>query len=130
MDVNMTFLHGNLEEEIYMQQPEGFVRKGKENLVCQLKKSLYELKQAPQQWHRKFEAFMVEHDFHKTQVDHCVFVKRYDRGDFLILLQYIDDLLIIGEEPMKNRSLKKTLRKSFAMNDMGPTKQILGMHIV
>ena len=73
---------------------------------------------------------MVEHDFRKKQPHHIVFVKRYDGGDFLILLQYIDDLLIIGEEPMKNRSLKKTLRKSFAMNDMGPTKQILGMHIV
>ena len=78
LDVKTTFLHGELDEEIYMQQPEGFVEKGKENLVCWLNKSLYGLKQAPCQWYKKFESFMLEHGFHKTQADHCMFVKRYD----------------------------------------------------
>ena len=63
LDVKTTFLHGQLDEEIYMDQPEGFMEKGKENLLCRLKKSLYGLKQAPCQWYKKFESFMVEHKF-------------------------------------------------------------------
>ena len=73
---------------------------------------------------------MVEHDFHKTQADGCVFVKRYDGGNFLILLLYIDDMLIVGWDPKKIGSLKKAVSKSFAMKDMGPTQKFLGMHIV
>ena len=61
LDVKTTFLHGNLEEEIYKEQPEGFKVKGKEQLVCKLKKSLYGLKQAPRQWYKKFDSFMMSH---------------------------------------------------------------------
>ena len=60
LDVKTAFLHGDLEEEIYMQQPQGYEVKGKENLVCRLKKSLYGLKQAPRQWYLKFDKFMIE----------------------------------------------------------------------
>ena len=60
LDVKTTFLHGDLEEEIYMQQPQGYEVKGKENLVCRLKKRLYGLKQAPRQWYLKFDRFMIE----------------------------------------------------------------------
>ena len=130
MDVKMTILHGEFDEEIYMQQPEGLVEKGKENLVCQLKKILYGLKQAPCQWYKKFESFMVEHEFKKTQAYHCVFAKRYDKGDFLIFLLYVDDMLIVGKGTKKIGSLKKALGKSFAMKNLGPAKQILGMNIV
>ena len=130
MDVKTTFLHGDLEEEIYMQQPKGFVEEGKENLVCRLRKSLYGLKQAPRQWYWKFESFMTDQGYHKTQADHCVFVKKFDGGDCLILLLYVDDMLIVERDQMKIRMLKKALSKSFSMKDMGPAKQILGMHIV
>ena len=77
LDFKTAFLHGDLEEKIYMEQPEGFEIAGKENLVCQLKKSLYSLKQAPRQWYKRFNSFMAEHDFKKTLTDHCVFVKKY-----------------------------------------------------
>jgi len=63
LDVKTTFLHGELEEDIYMQQPEGFAIQGKENQVCKLKKSLYDLKQAPRWWYKKFDNFMCSSGF-------------------------------------------------------------------
>ena len=85
LDVKITFLHEDLEEEIYVQQPEGFVEKGKENLLCRVK-SLYGLKQALWQWYRMFESFISNQGCHKTQVDHCIFVKKHNGQDFLVLL--------------------------------------------
>ena len=73
LDVKTTFLHGDLEEEMYMHQPEGFQVRGKEDMVCRLKKSLYGLKQAPRQWYLKFDSFMLEKGFIKCQSDHCVY---------------------------------------------------------
>ena len=129
LDVKMVFLHDDLEEEIYMEQPKGFKVLGKENLVCHLTKSLYGLKQAPRQWYKKFDTFMAEHDFKRTENDHCVFIKRYASGEFLILLLYVDDMLIVGQYRIKIAALKKDLSKSFAMKDLGPAKQIHGMRI-
>jgi hypothetical protein len=63
LDVKTAFLHGELEEVIYMYQPEGFVEPGKENLVCRLKKSLYSLKQSLRQWYRRFDSFVISHGF-------------------------------------------------------------------
>ena len=101
LDVKTAFLHGDLEEEIYMQQPEGFEVKGKENLVCKLKKSLYGLKQAPRQWYKKFDSFMMSHGYNRTSSDHCVFTRKFSNDDFIILLLYVDDMLIIGHDSSK-----------------------------
>ncbi|CAL1371306.1 unnamed protein product [Linum trigynum] len=70
MDVKTTFLTSDLEEEIYMQQPEGFKKEKKEDYVCRLRNSLYGLKQAPRQWYRKFETVMGEEGYKKTTSDH------------------------------------------------------------
>jgi hypothetical protein len=72
LDVKTTFLHGDLEEELYMKQREGFEENGKETLVCKLNHSLYGLKQAPKQWYLKFDSFMSEHNFSRCESDHCV----------------------------------------------------------
>ena len=112
-----------------MEQPEGFRVTGMKNLVCRLNKSLYRLKQAPRQWYKKFDSSMADHNFKETMNDHCVFMKRYASSDFLILLLYVDDMLIVGHDHKKIAALKNDLSKSFAMKDLGPARQILGMKI-
>ena len=96
MDVKIAFLHGDLEEEIYMVHPEGFEEKGKEHMVCRLKKSPYGLKQALRQWYKKFDSFMVGHGYTRIDADHCVYVRQFPNGKFIILLLYVDDMLIVG----------------------------------
>ncbi|KAL5804056.1 hypothetical protein ACOSQ3_030856 [Xanthoceras sorbifolium] len=128
LDVKTAFLHGDLEEEIYMRQPEGFKEAGKENLVCRLKKSLYGLKQAPRQWYKKFDSFMSSSGFTRCQADHCCYIKRFDNS-FIILLLYVDDMLIAGSDMQEIMNLKRELSKQFAMKDLGAAKQILGMRI-
>ncbi|RVX03577.1 Retrovirus-related Pol polyprotein from transposon TNT 1-94 [Vitis vinifera] len=129
LDVKTTFLHDDLDEEIYMEQPEGFTIKGKEHLVCQLKKNLYDLNEAPRQWYKKFDSFMVEHRYDRTTSDHCVFVKKFFDREFIILLLYVDDMLIVGRDTGKIDKLKKKLSKSFEMKDLGTTSRILGVKI-
>ncbi|XP_060672707.1 wall-associated receptor kinase-like 10 [Ziziphus jujuba] len=130
MDVKTAFLHGDLHEEIYMEQPEGFEVSGKENLVCKLKKSLYGLKQAPRQWYKKFDSFMVSQGYKRTAADQCVYIQKFSGGNFIALLLYVDDMLIVGQDAMKISKLKKALSKSFDMKDLGPAQQILGMQII
>ena len=129
MDVKTAFLCGDLDKEIYMEQPEGFAVKGKEDYVCKLKKSLYGLKQAPRQWYKKFESVMGEQGYRKTTSDHCVFVQKFSDDDFVILLLYVDDILIVGRNVSRIDSLKKQLSKFFAMKDLGLVKRILGIRI-
>ena len=95
LDVKTAFMHGDLDEEIFMEQPEGFKVKGKENLVCKLKKSLYGLKQVPRQWYKKFDSFMMSQEYKRTFADPCVYVRRFHDDKFIILLFYVDDMLIV-----------------------------------
>jgi hypothetical protein len=129
LDVKTTFLHGDLEEEIYMQQPQGYEVKGKENLVCRLKKSLYGLKQAPRQWYLKFDRFMTKQGYSRCHSDHYVYFKKLENGSFIILLLYVDDMLVAGSNMQDINVLKKKLANSFAMKDLGAAKKILGMRI-
>ena len=92
-------------------------------MVCKLKKSLYGLKQAPRQWYKKF---MVGHECTRTNADHCVYVRKFPNGKFVILLLYADDILIIGQDAGVTGNLKKDLFKSFDMKDLGLARQILG----
>jgi hypothetical protein len=94
MDVKTTFLNGELDEEIYMDQPDGFVVKGEERKVCKLLKSLYGLKQAPKQWHEKFDMTLMSAGFTINEADRCVHY-RHGGGESIILCLYVDDILII-----------------------------------
>ena len=128
LDVKTAFLHGDLEEDIYMTQPEGFEVPGKENLVCKLHKSLYGLKQAPRQWYKKFNEFMSNSGYNRCDMDHCCYVKKFV-DSYIILALYVDDMLIAGSSMTEINRLKQQLAENFEMKDLGPAKQILGMRI-
>jgi hypothetical protein len=129
LDVKTTFFHGDLDEEIYIQQPQGYEVKGKENLVCRLNKRLYGLNQAPRQWYLKFDRFMKEQGYSRCHSDDCVYFKRLENGSYIILLLYVDDMLVIGSNMKDINVLNKKLSNSFAMKDLGAAKKILSMRI-
>lgn len=128
MDVKTAFLHGELEEEIYMEQPEGLVKPGEEHLVCRLKKSLYGLKQAPRQWYKRFDSYMMKIGYQRCEYDCCVYVKSLDHSPIFLLL-YVDDMLIAANDMDDINRLKGLLGREFEMKDLGAAKKILGMEI-
>lgn len=129
MDVKTAFLHGNLEEEIYMVQPEGFVKTGEEELVCRLKKSLYGLKQAQRQWYKRFDTYMLQIEYQRCEYDCCVYVKNLGKNSPIFLLLYVDDMLIARCNMDDIVELKRLLGEEFEMKDLGAAKKILGMEI-
>ncbi|KAH9727213.1 Integrase catalytic domain-containing protein [Citrus sinensis] len=128
-DVKIAFLHRELEEEIYMLQPEGFAEKRKENLACRLNKSLYSLKQAPRCWYKRFDSFIMSLGYNRLSSYHCAYYKRFEDNDFIILLLYVDDMLVVGPNKDRLQELKAQLAKEFEMKDLGPINKILGMQI-
>ncbi|KAH9768531.1 hypothetical protein KPL71_011635 [Citrus sinensis] len=128
MDVKTTFLNGDLDEEIYMEQLEGFIAPGQEKKVCKLVKSLYGLKQAPKQWHKKFDHTMITSGFKINECDKCVYVKETE-NDYVILYLYVDDMLIVGSDDGMIKSTKNMLKSKFDMKDMGLADVILGIKI-
>ena len=129
MDVKTAFLHGDLEEEIYITQPDGFKVAGKENWVCKLNKSLYGLKQSPRQWYKRFDQFMIGQNYTRSNFDHCVYFRKLQDGSFIYLLLYVDDMLIASRNQGEICKLKAQLSKEFEMKDLGEAKKILGMEI-
>ena len=92
LDMKTAFLNGELEEEIYMFQPEGFEEK--ENLVCRLNKYLYGLKQTPRCWYKRFDSFIMGLGYNRHSSDPCAYYKRFGDVDFIILLLYVDYMLV------------------------------------
>lgn len=129
MDVKTAFLNGELEEEIYMDQPEGFVATGTENLVCRLRKSIYGLKQASRQWYIKFNDTILSYGFVEIIVDRCIYMK-VSGSKFAILVLYVDDILIAANDMGMLRDVKKYLSSNFEMKDMGEASYVIGIEII
>ena len=130
LDVKTAFLHGELEEEIYMTQPDGFQVPGKENHVCKLKKSLYGLKQSPRQWYKRFDSYMVKLGYTRSSYDCCVYYNRLNDDSFIYLVLYVDDMLIAAKKKYDIQKLKGLLSAEFEMKDLGAARKILGMEII
>ncbi|KAJ4715305.1 Retrovirus-related Pol polyprotein from transposon TNT 1-94 [Melia azedarach] len=109
LDVKTAFLHGELEEEIYMTQPDGFQVPGKEDYVCKLKKSLYGLKQSPRQWYKRFDSYMIEIGYTRSLYYCCVYYSKATNGSLIYLVLYVDDMLIAAENKSDVKKLKDLL---------------------
>jgi hypothetical protein len=129
MDMKTAFLHGDLEDQIYMEQPKGFSQLGQEHLVYKLKKSLYGLKQSPRQWYKRFDSYMIKIGYKRCEYDCCVYVRSLDDDSFIFLLLYVDDMLIAVKSIVEVNKLKVLLSREFDMKDLGAAKKILGMEI-
>lgn len=129
LDVKTAFLHGRLQEEILMTQPEGYVDSEKPNHVCLLKRSLYGLKQSPRQWYLRFDEFMLSHGYLRCSFDCCVYYKLISTNLYIYLLLYVDDMLVACKSREEIKALKNLLSSEFEMKDLGSAKKILGMEI-
>ncbi|KAG7551468.1 Retrotransposon Copia-like N-terminal [Arabidopsis thaliana x Arabidopsis arenosa] len=132
MDVTNAFLHGDLDEEIYMDLPPGYTPPPGESLppnaVWKLHKSLYGLKQASRQWNKKFSEVLLQDGFVQSHSDNTLFVKLVDNV-FIALLVYVDDIIIASNSNDAVSALKATLATAFKLKDLGPVKYFLGLEI-
>jgi hypothetical protein len=129
MDVKTTFLNGELEEEIYMDQPDGFALKGQEGMVCKLLKSLYGPKQAPKQWHEKFDKTLTSVGFVVNEADKCVYY-RFGGSEGVILCLYVDDIQIFGTSLNVIKEVKEFLSQNFEIKNLGEADVILNIKLV
>ena len=128
MDVKTSFLNGDLEEEVYMKQPEGFSSREGEHLVCKLKKSIYGLKQASHQWYYKFHGVITSFGFIENPMDQCIYQKvSGSKTCFLVL--YVDDILLATNDKGMMHGVKQFLSKNFDMKDMGEASYVIGIKI-
>jgi len=96
MDVKSTLLNSDIEEEVYIEQPEGFQLIGDENQVCKLKKALYDLKQAPRDWYERLDKHIQQQGFKRESTDNNLYIK-FEGGHFLIIVVDVDDIKALGE---------------------------------
>jgi transposase InsO family protein len=129
MDVRTAFLNGELEEDIYMEQPQGFVASGSQaQLVYKLHRSLYGLKQAGRAWYKKIDAALSELGLRPTASDSCIYVL-HEASTTVYILLYVDDLLLISNDLGRLSLIKAELSKRFDMKDLGEAQFILGIQI-
>jgi hypothetical protein len=128
MDVKSAFLHGDLKEEIYMEQPPGYIQNDS-SLVCRLKKSLYGLKQAPRAWYAKMDSFLIATGFSRCHSDPNVYTKKVG-SHLIILVLYVDDLILTGSDSKLLNHVKTSLKKKFEMTDLGFLHYFLGLQVL
>jgi hypothetical protein len=128
MDVKSTFLNGDLEEEVYMEQPEGFSLTDNPNYVCKLKKALYGLKQAPRAWYYRLDKFLQEKGFKKGTVDSNLYIK--SEGDnLLVVLVYVDDIIFGCTNESYVQWFANSMQTEFEMSMIGELSYFLGLQV-
>ena len=129
LDVKCAFLNGELKEEVYLVQLEGFVKKGHEHLVWMLKKALYGLKQAPRSWYVKIDSFIYEKGFVRRKSDPKLYIKKDEYGNITLISLYVDNLIITGSAFRLIDEIKIQLLQVFQMKDLREFHYCLGLEI-
>ncbi|GKG02389.1 retrovirus-related pol polyprotein from transposon TNT 1-94, partial [Tanacetum coccineum] len=128
MDVKTAFLNGNLREEVYVSQPDGFMDPDKPNYVYKLKKALYGLKQAPHAWYDMLSSFLISNDFSKGLVDPTLFIRREGK-ELLLVHIYADDIIFAASTPEFCDLFAKIMCSEFKMSMIDKISFFLGLHI-
>lgn len=128
MDVKTAFLHGNLEEDVYMIKPEEFVNPTNAGKICKLKRSIYGLRQAAESWNILFDEVIVDFGFIKNEEYYCLYYKS-SRSFIVFLILYVDGILLIRNDVSMLSAVKESLNDKFSMKDLGEGVYILGIKI-
>ena len=129
MDVKNAYLNGELSEEVYMKLPPGYSHpSGFPHRVFRLRRALYGLKQAPRAWFAKFSSTISQHGFSGNSFDTALFMRRSDHG-ITILLLYVNDMIITGDDMQGIQDLKHFLGRQFEMKDLGPLNYFLDLEV-
>jgi histone deacetylase 1/2 len=128
LDVKNAFLHGVLEEEVYMRQPPGYEDRGRMNYVCKLDKALYGLKQAPRAWYSRLSSQLIALGFFASKSDTSLFIYRKSHITIFMLI-YVDDIIVASSSQSATDALLRDLSKEFALKDLGDLHYFLGIEV-
>ena len=126
MDVKSTFLNGILDEEVYIEQPEGFIDPEKENMVCKLHKALYGLKQAPRAWYEILHNYLIQIDFQRTNDNNSLYIKQGQNNRIVLAEIFVDDTLFTRNDD-ECKEFSKQMNKEFEMSMFGKIKFFVGL---
>ncbi|CAL1407137.1 unnamed protein product [Linum trigynum] len=129
LDVKSAFLNGELEEEVYVEQPRGYEKKGEEDKVYRLRKALYGLKQAPRAWNSRIDRYFQQNGFQRSPSEASLYIKKGEGKDFLMVCLYVDDLIYTGTSQHMIEEFKSVMMKEFEMTDLGLMKYFLGIQV-
>lgn len=127
LDVNNSFLHGELQEDAYMSLPPR-ITSSKPNQVCKLVKSLYELKLESRKWHKKLTTTLLAKHYKQANSDHSLFTKQSTHS-FILLLVYVDDIIVVGNSLIEIDHIKSVLHHTFQIKNLGQLKYFLGLEV-
>ena len=130
MDVKTAYLNAPIDCELYVEQPEGFIKYSEtgERLVCKLNKSLYGLKQSGRNWNQLLHNFLTSKNFLQSVSDPCVYIRQHDHGEMTILLIWVDDIIIASNSASTLREVKEALGQMFRMKDLGRLSWFLNIN--
>jgi hypothetical protein len=126
MDVKSAFLNGELEEEVYIEQPEGFQLSENTDYVCKLKKALYGLKQAPRAWYSRLDKYLQQAGFRKGSADNNLYIK-VSQGNILLIEVYVDDIIFGSDDDRLSQKFAKDMQNEFEMSLLGELSFFLGL---
>ncbi|KAJ0532496.1 putative RNA-directed DNA polymerase [Helianthus annuus] len=129
LDVKSAFLHGDLKEEVYVSQPEGFIKPGNEGKVYRLSKALYGLRQAPRAWNTKLDQTLKSLNFNKCTLENAIYT-RTSEASTIIVGVYVDDLIVTGTSKKEIDIFKSQMKNKFDMSDLGLLAYYLGIEVI
>lgn len=129
LDVKSAYLNGQLEEEIFLEQPPGFQKSGQESKVLRLRKSLYGLKQSARAWNKRATEALAQIGFRPGKAEHCLYTRKERNGTTTYVLLYVDDLLVAGTSTKITEEVSRDLQEYFDIKDLGDVNHYLGVQI-